>query len=79
LIEILSPEQRRSKVLPKIINCCQQSTELGWLIDPSEEAIWVVLPNRQIEIFTDDFRLPIMTGIDLSLTAAQIFDWLKFG
>jgi Uma2 family endonuclease len=78
-IEILSPEQRRAKVLPKIINCCQQGTELGWLIDPSEAAIWVVFPDRQIEIFTDDTRLPVLSSIDLNLTATEIFDWLKFG
>jgi Uma2 family endonuclease len=79
IIEILSPDQRRSKVLPKIINCCRAGTELGWLIDPSEEAIWVVCADKQIEIFTDDTQLPILTGIDLSLTTTQIFDWLKFG
>lgn len=78
-IEILSPDQRRSKVLPKIINCCQQGTELGWLIDPSEEAIWVVFPDRQIEIFTENTQLPVMTGLDLSITTNQVFDWLKFG
>lgn len=78
-IEILSPEQRRSKVLPKIINCCQQGTELGWLIDPSEEAIWVVFPDKHIEIFTDDLQLPILSRIELSLTTSEIFDWLKFG
>jgi Uma2 family endonuclease len=77
-IEILSPEQRRSKVLPKIINCCQQGTELGWLIDPSEEAIWVVFSDKRIEIFTDDTPLPVPSGIKLSLTTTEIFDWLKF-
>jgi Uma2 family endonuclease len=76
-IEILSPEQRRSKVLPKIINC-QQGTELGWLIDPSEEAIWVVFTDKHIEIFTDDLRLPVLSGIELNLTTSEIFDWLKF-
>jgi Uma2 family endonuclease len=78
-IEILSPEQRRAKVLPKIINCCQQGTEIGWLIDPSEEAIWVVFPDRQIEIFTDDILLPVLSGIELNMTTTDIFDWLKFG
>jgi Uma2 family endonuclease len=79
IIEIRSPDQRRSKVLPKIINCCRAGTELGWPIDPSEEAIWVVCADKQIEIFTDDTQLPILMGIDLSLTTTQIFDWLKFG
>jgi Uma2 family endonuclease len=77
-IEILSPEQRRSKVLPKLINCCQQGTELGWLIDPIERAIWVVFPDRQIEIFTDDLRLPVLGGVELNLTVAEVFEWLKF-
>lgn len=78
-IEILSPDQRRSQVLPKLMNCCQQGTELGWLIDPSEEAVWVVTPDRQIEIFAEDRLLPVMLGVELSLTTAQIFGWLKFG
>jgi Uma2 family endonuclease len=65
-------------VLPKLVNCCQQGTTLGWLIDPSEEAIWVVNSGGQIEIFAADLALPILPGIELSLTTNQIFRWLQF-
>lgn len=34
-IEILSPEQRQTKVLEKLLHCSQHGTELGWLIDGS--------------------------------------------
>jgi Uma2 family endonuclease len=77
-IEILSPDQRRSMVLPKLVNCCQQGTTLGWLIDPSEEAIWVVNSRGQIEIFVAARALPILPGIELALTTDQIFRWLQF-
>lgn len=35
-IEILSPDQRHTKVIKNIVHCLQHGTILGWLIDPEE-------------------------------------------
>jgi Uma2 family endonuclease len=77
-IEILSPDQRPTKVLEKLLHCSQHGTELGWLIDPEEESILIVFPNQRIELLRGPSVLPILSGIDVTLTAEQVFSWLKF-
>ena len=42
IIEILSPEQRSTKVIAKIIHSLKHGTQLGWLIDPKEKAILIL-------------------------------------
>lgn len=77
-IEILSPDQRPTKVLERLLYCSQHGTELGWLIDPEEESILIVFPNQRIELLRGPAVLPILNGIDVMLTAEQVFSWLKF-
>jgi Uma2 family endonuclease len=40
-IEILSPEQSQTKVVRNILHCLDHGTQMGWLIDPDEELIFV--------------------------------------
>ncbi|MDJ0843969.1 Uma2 family endonuclease [Crocosphaera sp.] len=77
-IEILSPHQSSSKVLENLLHCSQYGTELGWLIDPEEETIFVIFPEQKVQLFRGEKQLPILTGIDLQLTVEQILNWLKF-
>lgn len=77
IVEILSPEQSQTLVMAKILNCLANGTELGWLIDASESAILVILPDRRVDIFTGDSQLPVLAGIELNLTPTQIFSWLQ--
>jgi Uma2 family endonuclease len=51
--------------------------ELGWLIDPADEAIALVTPVRQVSIVRGDRSVTVLEGIELSLTANDVFDWLK--
>ncbi|MBD1832769.1 Uma2 family endonuclease [Cyanobacteria bacterium FACHB-472] len=67
-IEILSPDQRQTKVFSKLLHCSQHGTELGWLIDPEEATIIVVFPGQRVELFTGANQLPILTGVELELT-----------
>lgn len=76
-IEILSPDQRYKKVLAKLLHCAEYGTELGWLLDAEDESILVVDSDRRIREFTNSDRLPVLTGIDLDLTVAQVFSWLS--
>ncbi|MBW4486508.1 MAG: Uma2 family endonuclease [Trichocoleus desertorum ATA4-8-CV12] len=75
-IEILSPEQSQTKVLGKLLHCSQHGTELGWLIDPEDESILVILPQQRVQILQGESQLPILSGIGLELKVNQIFDWL---
>jgi Uma2 family endonuclease len=36
-IEILSPDQSHTRVIRNILHCLDHGTQLGWLIDPSEQ------------------------------------------
>lgn len=77
-IEILSPDQKQTLVLSKLLHCSQNGTELGWLIDSETESIITIFPNQRIEIFQGATKLPVIEGITLELTAEQLFTWLTF-
>lgn len=77
-IEILSPDQNQTKVLDNLLHCSQQGTQLGWLVDSTEEAILVVFPEQRIELFRGNVLLPVLSAINLELTPEQIFRWLQW-
>ncbi len=77
-IEILSPEQSLTLVLDKLLFLSQSGTKLGWLINPEEEAIFVIFPEQKVHLFKGDRVLPVLENIDLKLTVNDIFSWLKF-
>jgi len=77
-IEVLSPDQRQTKVLKNLLHCSRNGTELGWLINPEEESIIAVFPGQKIEVFTDNNQLPILKDVELELTVEQVFSWLNF-
>jgi Uma2 family endonuclease len=78
-IEILSPGQQQKKVLTKLLHCCRNGTELGWLMNPEEETVLAVFPGQKIELYEGDDKLPILEGIELELTVKEVFGWLSFG
>ena len=75
-IEILSPEQNLTKVLAKLLHCSRNGTELGWLINPTDESVLVVFPEQKVELYQGETPLPILNGIELELTGKTIFSWL---
>ena len=75
-IEILSPDQRQTKVLGNLLHCSQYGAELGWLIDPEEESILVVLPEQRVQLLRDKSQLPMIKDFNLVLTVEEIFSWL---
>jgi Uma2 family endonuclease len=75
-IEILSPDQPQLRVLANLLHCCQHGTELGWLVDPGSDSILVVDADARIRIYRADELLPVLAGLALSLSAAEIFSWL---
>jgi Uma2 family endonuclease len=76
-IEILSPEQSSNRVIGNILYCIQYGCRLGWLLDPDDRSLLVFLPQQQPELCQGDDRLPVLAGIDLELTAGQVFNWLR--
>ncbi len=78
-IEILSPDQNTTKVISNILHCLNSGTQLGWLIDPQERSVFAFLPEQQPLELTGDEQLPVPAFLELELTVAQVFGWLKVG
>lgn len=78
-IKILSPEQSQTKVVRNIVHCLSQGTQMGWLIDPEEELVFVYLADRTLSIFEAlHDRLPIPGFAEpFQLTVGQLLGWLE--
>lgn len=49
-IEILSPDQSQTKVTKNILYCLRYGTQMGWLIDPEEQTVFVYRPGQELEV-----------------------------
>lgn len=78
-IEILSPEQSANRVTGNILHCLKHGCQLGWLIDPGDRSILVFQPQQQPELLIGENVLPVLAGVELTLTVAQVFSWLQMG
>ena len=78
-IEILSPEQRPTKVIGNILHCLNHGCQIGWLIDPEERSLLIYPSGQQPEFLEAEHdRLPVPELVsDLQLTVGDIFGWLK--
>jgi Uma2 family endonuclease len=78
-IEILSPEQSQTKVVRKILHCLDHGTQMGWLIDPDEELIFLYRNDHTVFVFEDPAaNVPVPNFASaLQLTVGQIFSWLE--
>ena len=78
IIEILSPDQNQTQVIRKILACLAEGTQMGWLIDPEEELIFVYFPDRTLAVFEEKRdRIPVPPFAEVfNLTVGQLFDWL---
>ncbi len=76
-IEILSPEQNANRVIDNILHCLRHGCQLGWLIAPDDRSILTFRPKQEPEVHRGSDRLPVLEGIELELTADQLFGWLK--
>ena len=66
----------QTKVLGNLLYCSEQGTELGWLIDPEEETVLIVLPEQRVRLLRGTAQLAVRRGITLELTVEQVFSWL---
>lgn len=76
-IDILSPEQSSNRVIDNILYCLENGCQLGWLIDPADRSILIFRPQLQPLVLRGGDRLSVLESINLELTVAEIFGWLK--
>jgi Uma2 family endonuclease len=79
-IEILSPDQRSTRVINNILFCLNHGTRLGWLIDPEEKTVIIFRPDQQpIAMEENSDVLPVLELLgDWQLTLEELFGWLSF-
>ena len=77
-IEILSPDQRQSRVTQKILACLDGGTQMGWLIDPDDLTVLVYQPDATPQFFDQlNDRLPVPDfAADLPLSLQNLRDYL---
>ncbi|PZV14350.1 MAG: hypothetical protein DCF20_13215 [Pseudanabaena sp.] len=79
MIEILSPDQRQTKLVKKILFALEHGTEVAWLLDPDEEIIFIYRANQALQIYDRAEQVLPMQDFasDLQLTVETIFGWLS--
>ncbi|MGH7998293.1 MAG: Uma2 family endonuclease [Brasilonema sp.] len=77
-IEILSPDQSQTKVIKNILHCLEYETQMGWLIDPQEQSVFVYLRNQQpVVLDKAESLIPVPEfASELQLTLGDLFGWL---
>lgn len=78
-VEILSPCQSKTKVMRNILHCLEHGAQMGWLIDPDEELIFVYRDDRTVTIFEQAKDvIPVPAFADaIQLSVGQVFGWLE--
>ncbi|MGD1907933.1 MAG: Uma2 family endonuclease [Leptolyngbyaceae cyanobacterium] len=77
-IEILSPDQSQTKVTKNILHCLTQGSQMGWLIDPEEQSVFVYRPDQPTAVYDQpDVLLPVPEfANNFRLTVETLFGWL---
>jgi Uma2 family endonuclease len=70
-IEVLSPEDRMSRVNARIKEFLNFGVPLVWLIDPEERRVWIYRPDSSIDEATESIRLD---GTSIEIPFSDIFD-----
>jgi Uma2 family endonuclease len=78
-IEILSPEQKSTRVIDNILHCLQHGCQLGWMVDPDDYSVIVFASRQEPIVCRGKHLLQVIEGVDLEITAEQVFAWLKVG
>ncbi|PSB32357.1 Uma2 family endonuclease [Chlorogloea sp. CCALA 695] len=76
-IEILSPDQKATRVIDNILHCLHYGCKLGWLVDPDDRSILTFAAQQEPNIYRGGVPIPTLPEVNLKLTASQIFAWLK--
>jgi Uma2 family endonuclease len=76
-IEILSPDQKDTKVIRNILYCLRYGTSLGWLVSPADRAILVFPADQSPSELSGSDKLPVLSGLDLNITVNDVFSLLR--
>jgi Uma2 family endonuclease len=76
-IEILSPEQSQTKITKNILHSLKHGIQMGWLIDPDEQTVFVYI-GETVQLFDEpQQQLPVPPfANEFKLTVGDLFGWL---
>ncbi len=79
VVEILPPDQNQTKVIRNILYCLDHGSEMGWLIVPDDEIVFVYFRDRTIAVFENKSDiLPVPSfAKDFQITLGDLFSWLE--
>ena len=77
-IEILSPDQSQTRVTKNILHCLRHGTQIGWLIDPDEQTVFVYRPKQEPEVLDEPEEVISVPSFasGLQITIGDLFAWL---
>ena len=78
-IEILSPAQSTTKVLKNIDHCLAYGSQMCWLIDPIDRAVFICIGERNFQMLDEPgtiLPVPAFAG-SIQLTVEQLFSWIQ--
>jgi Uma2 family endonuclease len=78
-IEIRSPDQNTNRIIDNLLYCIKHGCQLGWLIDPDDYSVLIFAPQKDPSVCRGENQLQVLAGVNLELTAEQVFAWLKIG
>lgn len=70
-IEVLSPEDRLSRVNQRIQDYLEFGVPVVWLVDPAEKAVWIYRPNGMEQATGESIKLD---GTSIEVPLSEIFD-----
>ena len=78
-IEILSPAQSTTKVLKNIDHCLAYGSQMCWLIDPIDRAVFICIGERNFQMLDEPSTiLPVPEfAVAIQLTVEQLFSWIQ--
>jgi Uma2 family endonuclease len=76
-IEILSPDQKATRVIDNLLHCLKHGCQLGWMLDPDDYSVLILAPHQEVDVVRGDRQLPVIEGVNLRTTAEEVFTWLK--
>ncbi|MEM9771893.1 MAG: Uma2 family endonuclease [Cyanobacteria bacterium P01_D01_bin.73] len=76
-IEILSPDQSTTRLIEKLHVCIKEGTQLGWIVDPAEQVVMVLLPGDRLMLQRREESLIGLNELTLGLTGDQLFAFIN--
>ncbi len=61
-----------------IAHCLKFGCQMGWLIEPKDRSILMMMPDRVPELYQEDNLLVFLEKFNLSWTANDVFSWLTW-